>query len=289
MNERVGTGRWLRSGDRIVVLQEAMAADTAELNELRLAGLQSPPPPLLRRGRRGAAVMSLQRMLNLWVARSKRALLPLKEDGVFGPLTEGRVISFQRASRLLVDGIAGSQTLGALKAALGPAIRPGAPFKEFPLVTDSPCLPQPPVTPVQLPKCYCVPRYATNQREVNEDQRPLVEFIAGEILRLSDLFKTPVRVTITGHTDSSGLPGYNKTLGEDRARGVRDAISEFMAAREMTLPSFDTLSAGPSKPIALNATPAGRAANRRVEVCLSASDVLPESIPPAGRPGRSRV
>jgi len=64
MNERVSrSGRWLRSGNRIVVL----------------------------------------RMLNTWVARSRRSVAPLKEDGLFGPLTEGRVIAFRRPSGLLVD------------------------------------------------------------------------------------------------------------------------------------------------------------------------------------------
>lgn len=278
MNEGVAqTGRWHRSGNRIVVLDEEMLTDGGELDEQRLVGLQLPPAPLLRRGTRGPAVASLQRMLNVWVTRSKQSLLPLTEDGVFGPLTEGRVISFQRANRLLVDGIAGSQTLGALKAAFGPPspTRPGTPFKEFPLVTDSPCLPQPAVIPVQLPRCYCVPGYPSNEHKVNDNQQPRVEFIAGEIQRLSILFNTPIRVTITGHTDSSGLPGFNRKLGEERARGVRDTIMQFMGTHGMTLPSLDPpLSAGPFKPIKPNATADGRAKNRRVEVCLFASDLL---------------
>ena len=63
--------------------------------------------PVLRRGSRGAYVRSLQTMLNQHGAN-------LAVDGVFGPLTRQAVINFQRANRLIVDGIVGSQTWGSL-------------------------------------------------------------------------------------------------------------------------------------------------------------------------------
>lgn len=43
----------------------------------------------------------------------------LKADGVFGPITEARVRSFQGDHGLTVDGIVGPQTHGALSVALG--------------------------------------------------------------------------------------------------------------------------------------------------------------------------
>ncbi len=62
----------------------------------------------LRFGSRGSEVSSLQQTLNnngYWAG-------PV--DGVFGPLTEQAVINFQVANKILIDGIAGNQTLSLL-------------------------------------------------------------------------------------------------------------------------------------------------------------------------------
>jgi len=69
--------------------------------------------PVLRRGSRGAAVRDLQSRLG-----------GLAADGVFGPATEARVREYQRANRLIVDGIVGPQTWNALRGAdsFAPAI-----------------------------------------------------------------------------------------------------------------------------------------------------------------------
>lgn len=68
-----------------------------------------PPRPVLRRGSTGQAVKSLQMALNSW--GGARLLV----DGVFGPVTEAAVIRFQRAHGLVVDGVVGNQTWGALE------------------------------------------------------------------------------------------------------------------------------------------------------------------------------
>ena len=68
-----------------------------------------PPRPVLRRGSTGPAVRSLQSTLNAW--GGARLLV----DGVFGPVTEAAVIRFQKAHGLVVDGIVGNQTWGALE------------------------------------------------------------------------------------------------------------------------------------------------------------------------------
>jgi hypothetical protein len=277
MNERMGrTGRWLRSGNRIVVVDDEVSGHGAELDELRLTGLVS-PPPLLRRGNRGPGVASLQRMLNTWVAKSGRLLAPLKEDGVFGPLTEGRVISFQRASGLLVDGIAGGKTLGALRAAIRRvSTRPK-------LVTDSPCLPGPAIVPFKLPMCFCVSGYKTNQPDVRQRQQPGVDFIVVQIARARDLSER-LLVTVTGHTDDVGTPKDNIELGMARAKGVIKAIRQGLEDLEAKLidpgakpidpPEIVPASAGEDRPIAFNDTPEGRADNRRVEVCISSGVFL---------------
>jgi peptidoglycan hydrolase-like protein with peptidoglycan-binding domain len=63
---------------------------------------------ILREGSRGDQVRRLQDLLN------KQGFPPGPIDGIFGPRTVIAVISFQQDRNLRVDGIAGSQTQGAL-------------------------------------------------------------------------------------------------------------------------------------------------------------------------------
>jgi outer membrane protein OmpA-like peptidoglycan-associated protein len=69
-------------------------------------------------------------------------------------------------------------------------------------------------------------------------------------------------VIIKGHTDSQGGDSFNQRLSEDRADRVRTfLISEGVAASRISAIGF-----GETLPVATNATEAGRAQNRRVEV-----------------------
>ena len=70
------------------------------------------PTAGLKPGDMGAAVKQLQRALKA-VGYS-----PGKIDGSYGPSTESAVKRFQQAHSLTADGVAGSKTLAALKAAL---------------------------------------------------------------------------------------------------------------------------------------------------------------------------
>jgi OOP family OmpA-OmpF porin len=80
---------------------------------------------------------------------------------------------------------------------------------------------------------------------------------------LDVLTKYPqLSVTINGHTDNSGDAGANRTLSQARAQAVVGWLSQHgVAANRMKAAGF-----GPDKPIATNATPEGRAQNRRVEI-----------------------
>jgi OmpA-OmpF porin, OOP family len=70
------------------------------------------------------------------------------------------------------------------------------------------------------------------------------------------------RVEIHGYTDSVGKPEYNKKLSERRANAVKDyLVAHGIATDLLTAQGF-----GEEHPIASNATPAGRAENRRVTV-----------------------
>ena len=64
----------------------------------------------LRRGHAGPQVEALQKKLN-----ENGAKPPLDEDGLYGPKTRAQVIRYQKANGLAVDGVAGKNTLAALK------------------------------------------------------------------------------------------------------------------------------------------------------------------------------
>jgi outer membrane protein OmpA-like peptidoglycan-associated protein len=71
-----------------------------------------------------------------------------------------------------------------------------------------------------------------------------------------------VRVEIAGHTDSRSPAEYNLWLSEKRANAVRDyLIAEGVAPDRLVARGY-----GFTRPIATNATAAGRARNRRVEL-----------------------
>ena len=72
-----------------------------------------------------------------------------------------------------------------------------------------------------------------------------------------------VHVTVAGYTDSKGKPAYNQSLSERRAQIVYDYLtSHGIAANRLEGP----IGHGANDPIGDNATDAGRAQNRRVEL-----------------------
>lgn len=69
-------------------------------------------------------------------------------------------------------------------------------------------------------------------------------------------------VYIYGHTDSTGSAQYNQQLSERRAT----AVANYLASRGVQPVRLQPIGMGQDRPIASNATPEGRAANRRVEI-----------------------
>jgi outer membrane protein OmpA-like peptidoglycan-associated protein len=69
-------------------------------------------------------------------------------------------------------------------------------------------------------------------------------------------------VSIEGHTDNVGTASSNKTLSENRAKSVLDAI----VARGIEKSRLSAKGWGQEKPIGDNKTEEGRAKNRRVEI-----------------------
>jgi OOP family OmpA-OmpF porin len=68
---------------------------------------------------------------------------------------------------------------------------------------------------------------------------------------------------VEGHTDSDGGVAHNQVLSQHRAESVvADLVKRYHIARSRLVP----VGYGLSRPVASNATPAGKALNRRVEL-----------------------
>lgn len=75
------------------------------------------------------------------------------------------------------------------------------------------------------------------------------------------------RISIEGHTDDIGSDSYNDDLSARRAAAVKDALVRDFAIEAARLA---TIGYGERRPIETNATLAGRARNRRVELACEA-------------------
>jgi outer membrane protein OmpA-like peptidoglycan-associated protein len=71
-------------------------------------------------------------------------------------------------------------------------------------------------------------------------------------------------VIVEGHTDSRGSESYNQYLSQRRA----DAVREYIVERGYPADRIQSYGLGKASPIASNASPAGRAGNRRVEIVI---------------------
>ena len=73
-----------------------------------------------------------------------------------------------------------------------------------------------------------------------------------------------VTIRVNGHTDNAGDPALNKQLSLERAGSVRD----FLVSKGVSFENLRISGWGGTRPIASNATEAGRAKNRRVELAV---------------------
>ncbi|PYE89920.1 OmpA family protein [Phyllobacterium leguminum] len=72
-------------------------------------------------------------------------------------------------------------------------------------------------------------------------------------------------VDISGHTDSTGSASYNQQLSQRRAQSV----ANYLGAQGIDQRRFAVTGYGDTQPVASNASEAGRAQNRRVEIQIS--------------------
>lgn len=105
-----------------------------------------------------------------------------------------------------------------------------------------------------------------------------VQFVSGKSLlttgaknELNKLIKIlnedypDVKLTISGHTDNTGKPETNQKLSVTRA----EAVKAYLVSKKISADRLIAEGFGADQPIADNATPAGKAKNRRVEFKVS--------------------
>lgn len=102
--------------------------------------------------------------------------------------------------------------------------------------------------------------FDTGRADIKPEMRPILDSFAQGLDQQSNL-----EVYILGHTDSTGSDAINEPLSVARANSVRD----YLAARGVDARWVVTEGRGSREPVASNATVAGRAANRRVEIFLA--------------------
>ena len=100
--------------------------------------------------------------------------------------------------------------------------------------------------------------FATGKSDVQPESRPVLKEIAKTLKEHADL-----KILIEGHTDNVGAAASNLTLSDARAAAVKTTlVSDFgVDGTRIT-----TKGLGDTKPSVPNATAAGRAQNRRVEI-----------------------
>ena len=89
--------------------------------------------------------------------------------------------------------------------------------------------------------------------------------LLSKVQRAISLFGEP-DVIIGGHTDSTGSEGLNELLSQQRAESVRQY---FVANGTIPYDKIIAVGYGSMRPIASNATEAGRAMNRRIDITLA--------------------
>lgn len=99
--------------------------------------------------------------------------------------------------------------------------------------------------------------FDTNKATIKPESKPTINQI---IVLLKD--NPSLKVSVEGHTDNTGNPAKNKTLSQERAQSVANAL----VAAGIDKNRLSAAGWGQEKPVADNRTDEGKAKNRRVEI-----------------------
>jgi outer membrane protein OmpA-like peptidoglycan-associated protein len=102
-------------------------------------------------------------------------------------------------------------------------------------------------------------RFPVDKAEISDEAKAMIDEAVTPLVSANK----GVYFEIEGHTDSTGEPGYNFKLGEERALAVRDYIAK---THSIALSRLNVISYGEEKPVVDNKTKDDRAQNRRVVI-----------------------
>lgn len=101
--------------------------------------------------------------------------------------------------------------------------------------------------------------FNTNSASLNPQFMPVLQNLAQSINQYPGTI-----VRVEGNTDSTGSAVYNQQLSENRAQSVASALAQYGVPYNR----IQAMGYGMTKPLASNATAAGRAQNRRVDILI---------------------
>lgn len=106
--------------------------------------------------------------------------------------------------------------------------------------------------------------FATNSASLTNAGRGALDRLSSDLIRDRVVIHN---IGIIGHTDSIGNPLANQRLSESRAR----TVAHYLSSRGLNRRIMTVLGRGETQPLASNATYAGRAQNRRVNIVVKGS------------------
>ncbi len=102
--------------------------------------------------------------------------------------------------------------------------------------------------------------FASGKSDIQARLKPILDQFAQGVNQQGSM-----EVKIVGHTDSTGSDAINNPLSVRRAESARD----YLVSRGVAAGRISTEGRGSREPIADNATEAGRARNRRIDIYLA--------------------
>jgi OOP family OmpA-OmpF porin len=132
-------------------------------------------------------------------------------------------------------------------------------------VAEAPAAPPPPPQPVyEKVTISATALFDFNKATLKPEGKAAIHDLADKIKAKG---AQVVDIDVIGHTDSVGPEEYNMGLSIRRATSVKD----FMVSEGIDAGIIDVIGKGELNPVADNATDAGRALNRRVEIQIGAN------------------
>lgn len=99
--------------------------------------------------------------------------------------------------------------------------------------------------------------FATGSAQLTGNSTAILDEAAATLLKRGD-----VKTEVAGYTDNRGAPAGNRALSQRRS----EAVMRYLVSKGVSAGNLSARGYGQENPVADNATEAGRAANRRVEL-----------------------